>query len=76
MDNSLPLGFILLGIALVIYFIPSIVAHNRQHKNKTAIIVLNFALGWTLIGWVAALVWAVTVSTPQTVVVYKDGPRP
>lgn len=76
MDNSLFFGFVMLGIAAVIYFIPSIVANNRQHKNKAAIIVLNTALGWTLIGWVVALVWAVTVSTPQTVVVYKDGPRP
>jgi hypothetical protein len=32
--------------------------HGR--KNKGAIFVLNLFLGWTLIGWVVALVWAVS----------------
>ena len=27
-------------------------------KNITAIFVLNIFFGWTLIGWVACLVWA------------------
>lgn len=42
----------------VIYFMPSIVGRNRDHKNKLGIFVLNLALGWTLIGWLVALIWA------------------
>jgi hypothetical protein len=42
------------------YFIPTAVALFRGHHNKGAIIVLNLFLGWTLIGWVVALVWACT----------------
>jgi hypothetical protein len=50
--------FILIGI--VLYFLPSIVAWNNKKKNFAAICVLNLLLGWTIIGWVASLVWAVT----------------
>jgi hypothetical protein len=45
---------------VVIYFAPTIVACLRKHNNDSAILVLNFFLGWTLIGWVLALVWAFT----------------
>jgi hypothetical protein len=47
---------LLLGVP--IYFIPAIVAHTSRHKNFTAICALNFFLGWTFLGWVIALVWA------------------
>ena len=46
------------AIGLALYFLPAIV--GRKKKNKTAILVLNFFLGWTLIGWIIALVWATT----------------
>ena len=47
-------------VLIVFYFIPSIVAGARNHRNGAAIYVLNLLLGWTLIGWVIALVWAFT----------------
>lgn len=50
--------WIFLLILLCIYFIPSIVASQREKKDKTAIVVVNIFLGWTLIGWVVALAWA------------------
>ena len=40
------------------YFMPSVAAHWRKHKSEAAIIVLNVLLGWTVLGWIAALVWA------------------
>jgi hypothetical protein len=43
------------------YMLPSIVAHARQQPNLAAILALNVLLGWTVIGWVIALVWALTV---------------
>jgi hypothetical protein len=46
------------GIILALYFIPTIVANLRRHPNQNAIFILNLLLGWTLIGWVAALVWS------------------
>jgi Superinfection immunity protein len=50
------IGFIVGSI--VLYFCPTIIAISRSHTNKTSIIVLNLFLGWTVLGWVGALVWA------------------
>lgn len=52
-------GGFLLFCAGTVYFIPAIV--GRKKANFTAIFVLNFFLGWTLLGWVIALVWACTI---------------
>jgi uncharacterized membrane protein YqaE (UPF0057 family) len=43
---------------LAFYFLPTIVALVRGHWAVSAVFVLNFLLGWTLIGWMVALVWA------------------
>jgi hypothetical protein len=43
-----------------LYWIPAIVAFSRKHHNRGAITVTNFLLGWTAIGWIAALIWACT----------------
>lgn len=45
---------------LVVYFLPAIIGFNAKKKNAGAILVLNLFLGWTLVGWVVALVWSLT----------------
>jgi hypothetical protein len=45
---------------LFIYILPSFIAYRRGHHNAQAIFILNVLLGWMLIGWVAAMVWAHT----------------
>lgn len=57
---------VLIGLVLVLYFIPSVVAYKVKHRNMTAIIVLNIFAGWTFVGWVVALVWALTKNEKQT----------
>ncbi len=47
-------------LILVVYFVPSIVGYSNKKKNSQAILVLNFFLGWTIIGWIVALIWATT----------------
>ena len=51
---------VLFVMALGAYFLPTVVAVMRSHHNTGAILVLNLLLGWTLLGWVAALVWSLT----------------
>ncbi len=51
----LPLIFIAL---LGLYFLPTIVAHSRNHPSFLAIFIVNLLLAWSLIGWVVALVWS------------------
>ena len=47
-------------LALFMYFAPGIVAKKRGKKNADAILLLDFLLGWTVLGWIAAMIWAVT----------------
>lgn len=46
-------------IVLILYFLPAMIAFQNKKRNKAAITVLNVFLGWSVIGWIAALVWAV-----------------
>ena len=43
-----------------VYFLPAIIAGTRDHHNMVPIFLLNLFLGWSLLGWVAALVWSTT----------------
>lgn len=52
----------IIGLAIFAYLLPSFVALQRKHVNTTAICVLNILVGWSFIGWVAALVWALVKS--------------
>lgn len=56
-------AFVFACILFVVYLLPAAVASARRHVNRHAILALNALLGWTLIGWVIALVWALTSST-------------
>lgn len=49
-----------IAIVIAIYFAPAIVAWRRRHHNTLAIFVTNLVFGWTVVGWLAALVWACT----------------
>ncbi|MCU0653584.1 MAG: superinfection immunity protein [Candidatus Pacebacteria bacterium] len=48
---------------LSVYFLPTLVAIIRGKRNIGAIFVLNLLLGWSFIGWVLALVWALVRDT-------------
>ncbi|MEQ8405347.1 MAG: superinfection immunity protein [Oceanicaulis sp.] len=52
----------LLLISALTYFLPTVIALARSHHNGFAIFLTNLLLGWTLIGWVIALIWSVTAS--------------
>lgn len=51
---------LLIILGAFVYFLPSLIAHKRDKRNKTAITLLNVLLGWTFLGWVVSLVWAVS----------------
>ena len=54
-----PEMFLLTVIATVIYFLPSFIAMVRENTQTLAIFILNLILGWTGLGWVGALEWAI-----------------
>jgi len=54
------IGILTGTLVLAFYLLPSIAAYVRGHKHFEAIMILNILAGWTLIGWLAAAVWACT----------------
>jgi hypothetical protein len=44
---------------LVLYLFPTAIAVEMDNRNLLAIFILNVFLGWTVLGWVIALIWAV-----------------
>jgi hypothetical protein len=53
------------GLPLVMYFLPSIIALARSKRDLLSIFLLNLFLGWSVIGWVVALVWALKHDVPM-----------
>ena len=60
-----PTELLLIGVAVFLYFLPAFIAWGKEHHNAAAIFALNLILGWTLLGWVIALVWALTNQAPK-----------
>ena len=48
-------------VSLALYFLPTIIVLARRKKNVLGPILVNVLLGWTVIGWIAALIWALVV---------------
>jgi hypothetical protein len=59
--------FPFLGLPFLMYFLPSIIALARSKRDIASILLLNILLGWTVIGWIVALVWAVKTDAPMVV---------
>ena len=55
------------GLGFVMYFLPCIVAFVRSKRDTASIVLLNFFLGWTMVGWIVALVWAFKTDVPVMV---------
>ncbi len=58
-------GGVFLLIVLALYFIPTIVGAIRKVPNIGSVGVINFFLGWTIVGWVVALAMAARSVPPQ-----------
>jgi hypothetical protein len=43
---------------IALYFLPVLIAVVNHHPRLAGIAVLDLMLGWTLMGWVLALAWA------------------
>lgn len=52
------LGMFMLVALIVMYFLPTILAVSLRRLHVGGIAIINTLLGWTFLGWVAALAWA------------------
>ena len=57
-------GIIGVLILCAMYFLPSVVALMRGKANGTGgVVLVNVLLGWTVVGWFLAFVWACSGET-------------
>jgi T4 superinfection immunity protein len=54
-DNAI-LGLAML-IAFGLYFLPTIIVEIRRTEHSAGILGMNLIFGWTVLGWIAALIW-------------------
>jgi Superinfection immunity protein len=56
-------ALLLFIVGVGLYFLPTIVAMARKVTNQGSVAVINFFLGWTLVGWAVALAMACRTSS-------------
>jgi len=57
------MGFLFVSyfiLCFVTYFLPTLTALFFGSNRAGEVFLINFLLGWTIIGWIWAFVWAVT----------------
>ena len=52
------LGSALICFLLCLYFLPALIAWYYNDKNTIWIFFVNLVTGWTCLGWLLALFWA------------------
>ena len=57
----------------VMYWLPTLIAIVRQTPSALGVAMLNFFLGWTVIGWIVALVWALAANPHARIIVIENG---
>ena len=76
-DATLLLELSELLIIAGFYYLPAVIAKQRDANNVRVIFGMNLLFGWTVFGWIAAFIWAIleppkikdtvkTWSTPAT----------
>jgi hypothetical protein len=58
--------FVVGGFILTFYFMPTVIASLRHSQHTGTIFIVNLVFGWTVLGWLAALIWAI-VETPKPI---------
>jgi Superinfection immunity protein/zinc-ribbon domain len=58
-------------ILTLLYFLPSILGKDK--RDAMGIFLVNLFLGWTLIGWVVAFLWAIAAERSGPVVYATAG---
>jgi hypothetical protein len=54
-------------VFVVSYFVPAIVANRLKATHEISIFWVNFFLGWTVLGWYAALIWTMAETDPDVI---------
>ena len=44
----------------ILYVLPAVIGFLRFHRRRWAILMLTLSLGWTVVGWIVALIWSIS----------------
>ncbi len=68
--------FVALVVVAVIYYVPTIIAYVRRRPDLASIALFNVFLGWTIIGWIIAIVWCFRKRKPaaEAQQAYEESP--
>lgn len=50
-------AILIVTVLLIVYFLPSLIAASRRHPNLKAVAFVNLVSGWSVVAWVAVLIW-------------------
>jgi uncharacterized membrane protein YqaE (UPF0057 family) len=59
-ESNMSALIIFFGFAFL-YMLPWLLAVACRNRNASGIFILNLFLGWTMLGWIGAMIWAVWV---------------
>ena len=60
---------------IAMYWLPTIIAVVRRTPSALGVAALNFFLGWTIVGWIIALVIALAAYPAERVVIIEGRAR-
>jgi hypothetical protein len=60
-------------VTLPLYFLPVIIAYLRPVPDRASVVIVSIFLGWTYVGWVAALALAVRDRRPTILLLPQQG---
>jgi hypothetical protein len=61
---------IMIVVGGLLYVLPAMLAFKRQSRRRWTVLAVNVLLGWTVIGWIAALAMTFAYEAPP------DGSEP
>ena len=56
----------MLVVAALLYILPAMLAWKRQSSRRWKVLAINLLLGWTVIGWIVAMVLTYVYEPPPT----------
>ena len=54
-------------LLLVLYLTPAILSYSLGSEHTKWILILNLTLWWTVLGWLAALIWAAMSGNDESI---------
>jgi len=65
MGSGVPKGAVIIVTSIMMYVLPTLLAFKRDRHKKWRIAAINLLLGWTLIGWIVAMLMTYAYEPPR-----------